>query len=90
MIGESIYTYITKELMMTRSQMKIVAAGPITLAVLTGPAVLTALNTPALIVPTEPAILSVAQVAPVASVAPPDVAVPVFYPSMFDRWAIPF
>ena len=82
--------------MMTRSQMKIVAAGPITLAVLTGPAVLTALNTPALIVPTEEAIISVAQVAPVASTAPPAVApaaavaVPVFYPSMFDRWAIPF
>ena len=81
MIGESIYTYIKKELMMSSIQMKIVAAGPITLAVLTGPAVLTALNTPSLIVPTEPAILSV---------APPDVAVPVFYPSMFDRWAIPF
>jgi hypothetical protein len=84
MIGESFFIYIKKEAMMTRSQMKIVAAGPITLAVLTGPAVLTALNTPALIVPTEPAILSVAAPAPVAT------APPVFYPSMFDRWAIPF
>jgi hypothetical protein len=82
MIGKSFFIYIKKEAMMTRSQMKIVAAGPITLAVLTGPAVLTALNTPALIVPTEPDILSVA--APVATAAP------VFYPSMFDRWAIPF
>jgi|UniRef100_A0A6C0CEF3 hypothetical protein len=79
MIGKTFFIYIKKETMMTRSQMKIVAAGPITLAVLTGPAVLTALNTPALIVPTEPAILSVAAPAP-----------PVFYPSMFDRWAIPF
>jgi hypothetical protein len=86
MIGKSFFIYIKKEAMMTRSQMKIVAAGPITLAVLTGPAVLTALNTPALIVPTEPDILSVA--APVA--APVATAAPVFYPSMFDRWAIPF
>jgi hypothetical protein len=64
MIGESIYTYITKEAMMTRSQMK---------------------NA---LVATAAATVPLAS--PVPAAAPPAVAVPVFYPSMFDRWAIPF
>jgi hypothetical protein len=60
MISESIYTYITKEDMLSSIQMKNAATAPV-----------------ALVVPAAPA-------------APPAVAVPVFYPSMFDRWAIPF
>jgi hypothetical protein len=63
MIGESIYTYITKEDMLSSIQMKNAA---------------TAATAP------------VALVVPAAPAAPPAVAVPVFYPSMFDRWVIPF
>jgi hypothetical protein len=70
MIGESIYTYITKEDMLSSIQMKNAATAA------------TAATAPvALAVPAAPA---------AAPAAPPAVAVPVFYPSMFDRWAIPF
>jgi hypothetical protein len=68
MIGESIYPYITKEPMMTRSQMK---------------------NALVAVAATAP-VAATAAVVPVDPAAPPAVAVPVFYPSMFDRWAIPF
>jgi hypothetical protein len=74
MIGESIYTYITKEDMLSSIQMKNAA---------------TAATAPVALV--VPATLTVPLVAPVAVVAAaPAAAVPVFYPSMFDRWAIPF
>lgn len=45
---------------------------------------------PPITVPLAPA--PVAPVAAVAAVAPvaAAVAVPIFYPSMFDRWVIPF
>jgi hypothetical protein len=76
MIGESIYTYITKEPMMSSIQMKNALATA------------TAATIP---VPTAP-VASVAATAATAAVVPvaPAAPVPVFYPSMFDRWAIPF
>jgi hypothetical protein len=79
MIGESIYTYITKEPMMSSIQMKNAAADA---------AAPVALAAPAALVSPVPAVSPVALVSPVPAAAP--VLVPVFYPNMFDRWAIPF
>ena len=68
MIGESIYTYIKKEDMMSSIQMKNAPVVPV------DPSIPVTLAAPAILV------------SPVPAAAP----VPVFYPNMFDRWAIPF